>query len=535
MEEWKQITYSKNYQVSDLSNIRHINKNKNIFVNYERLKKTNTRARIYLPIIDNKNKGFYLHRIVAEHFLENPNHLPEVNHKNGDFYDNRACNLEWISKIDNMNHAVDNKLIKRFTRRVRVFNKKTNQEQLFDSITECAKHLQCSKGTISRQCNGTISQQCKVKIKTGLRSIKEVIQYDLHGNVVCTFSSSQDASKTLNIDYSGIHQCCSYYRYNDTDRPKSYKLKCFKGFIFKFGENIERLHGGVTAVKELELEISYVDIQQNDTNYEKKEEDILWKPYPELDKYLVSNTGEVKHKRTNRILQGSKVNGYRFVILNRDDDTKRNCLIHRLVAETFLENPEKNPVVNHKDTNILNNHVSNLEWVTYKENMNTKETIDNIKKGKNSKHILHIDIETGTILGKFYGASECEQSLKINCNIISNICNYYHGKKYTNQQKTYKKTQLFIFEEDKDKLSEILKIAKTEYTHEIRIVTVQFDKNTNEIINRFESGYEASKKLNIPYTGINQCCNYYNYSDTDRPQCYKLKTYKGFIFKQIKC
>ena len=436
MEEWKLITYAPHYQVSNLSNIRHINKNKNIFINYDRLKKTNTRARIHLSTIDNKHKNFYLHRIVAEHFLDNPNHLPEVNHKNGDFYDNRACNLEWISKIDNMNHAVDSQLIKKFTRRVRVFNKKTNQEQLFDSVKECAKHLQCSQGNISQQCNG--------KIKTGLRSIKEVIQYDLHGNVLCTFPSSQDASKTLNIDHSGIHQCCSYYRYNDTDRPKSYKLKCFKGFIFKFGRNID-------IVKELELEISYVDIQQNDTNYEKKEGDILWKPYPELDKYLVSNTGEVKHKRTNRILQGSKVNGYRFVNLNRDDDTKRNCLIHRLVAETFLENPEKKPVVNHKDTNILNNHVSNLEWVTYKENMNTKETIDNFKKGKKSRYILQIDIETGTILGKYYGISE------------------------------------------------------------------------------------ASKTLNIPYSGINQCCHYYNYSDTDRPECYKLKTYKGFIFKQIQC
>jgi len=425
-------------------------------------------------------------------------------------------------------------------------------------------------GTISQQCNG------KIKIgktgKTGLRSIKEVIQYDLHGNMLCTFPSSQDASKTLNIDHSGIHQCCSYYRYNDTDRPKSYKLKCFKGFIFKFGENIERLHMGVAEVKE--LEISYVDIQQNDTNYEKKEGDIIWKPYPELDKYLVSNVGEVKHKRTNRILQGSKVNGYRFVILNRDDHTKRNCLIHRLVAETFLENPEKKPVVNHKDTNILNNHVSNLEWVTYKENMNTKETIDNIKKGKNSKHILHIDIETGTILGKYYGATECEKILKIDAHTVLCICNYYNGKKYTNQQKTYKKTQLFIFEEDKDKLSDVLKIAKTKYiqqtprptlqpipkptpeptskptskptpqpiprttpqtTPKTRIITVQLDKNTNEIINRFESGYEASKTLNIPYSGINQCCHYYNYSDTDRPPCYKLKTYKGFIFKQIQC
>ena len=254
---------------------------------------------------------------------------------------------------------------------------------------------------------------------------------------------------------------------------------------------------------------------------------------------MVSNTGEVKHKRTNRILKGSKVSGYRFVNIYRDDRTKKNCLIHRLVAQTFLENPEKKPVVNHKDTNILNNHVSNLEWVTYKENMNTKETINNLKKGKNSKNILQINIETGDIVCKFYGASEGSQILNIHPSLILSICNYYYGgvKKIYNKTKTYNKTHIFIFEEDVDKLPDILNIAKTDNSHDSgpkkRIVTVQIDKTTNQIINTFESGYDASKKLKFKYTGINQCCNYHKYTDEDRPKCYKLKTYNGFIFKQI--
>lgn len=47
----------------------------------------------------------------------------------------------------------------------------------------------------------------------------------------------------------------------------------------------------------------------------------------------------------------------------------KNIAIHRLVAKTFIPNPDNKPWVNHKDGNKLNNHVSNLQWTTIKENI----------------------------------------------------------------------------------------------------------------------------------------------------------------------
>lgn len=94
------------------------------------------------------------------------------------------------------------------------------------------------------------------------------------------------------------------------------------------------------------------------------------------NKYQVSNFGRVKSlSRTiiggwktrtlsERILKVSNRNGYLSVFLGRE---YRNN-IHRLVAETFILNPENKTQINHKDGNKHNNHVNNLEWVTQSEN-----------------------------------------------------------------------------------------------------------------------------------------------------------------------
>lgn len=71
-------------------------------------------------------------------------------------------------------------------------------------------------------------------------------------------------------------------------------------------------------------------------------------------------TGNTK----KRIETLNKKRGYFYI-----RTSNRNFLVHRLVASAFIVNPENKPTVNHKDGNKLNNHVSNLEWATYKENV----------------------------------------------------------------------------------------------------------------------------------------------------------------------
>lgn len=77
----------------------------------------------------------------------------------------------------------------------------------------------------------------------------------------------------------------------------------------------------------------------------------------------------IRHKKGRVLKQHINTAGYYSVQLCKDGMTKR-MMTHRLIAITFLLNPENKREVNHKDSNRLNNNLNNLEWVTSKENTN---------------------------------------------------------------------------------------------------------------------------------------------------------------------
>ena len=84
-------------------------------------------------------------------------------------------------------------------------------------------------------------------------------------------------------------------------------------------------------------------------------------------RYFISNFGRVFSKKSNKVMKNRVVskNGYQQITLDNSQ-----LLVHRLVAQAFIPNPNNLPCVNHKDENPGNNDFRNLEWCTYKYNSN---------------------------------------------------------------------------------------------------------------------------------------------------------------------
>lgn len=151
--------------------------------------------------------------------------------------------------------------------------------------------------------------------------------------------------------------------------------------------------------------------------------------------YQVSNLGRVKslkRKTINnrcfkeRILKtGLETVGYYSVVLCKEKQKTKT--IHRLVAETFIPNPNNYPCVNHKNGIKTDNRIENLEWCTYREN--TKHAIDVIQTNKgpvgnknHCKQISQYDLQHNFIR-KWDSLTSASKYLNITPSAISQCLN----------------------------------------------------------------------------------------------------------------
>ena len=152
----------------------------------------------------------------------------------------------------------------------------------------------------------------------------------------------------------------------------------------------------------------------------------IWKPIKDYEGiYEVSNLGRIK--TLSRTINGRKMpekikkldktkQGYLRIELSKNKINKKYS-VHRLVAQTFIDNANNYPCINHKDENKMNNNVDNLEWCTHLYN-----NLYNNKHKRNCKKIKQLD-ENYNIINIFESINEASEETNIIRTEISNCLN----------------------------------------------------------------------------------------------------------------
>ncbi len=150
MEFWKPIKgYEGYYEISNLGRVKSLSRIilKNgiyPFKSKEKIIKNRLNKYYYVTLCKNNSyKNFYIHRLIANSFLPNPDKKLCVNHINGIKTDNSINNLEWATHKENTIHATDIGLINQ--KGENSYNSKLNKEQVLEIIKSNLPHRELSK------------------------------------------------------------------------------------------------------------------------------------------------------------------------------------------------------------------------------------------------------------------------------------------------------------------------------------------------------------------------------------------------------
>ena len=221
----------------------------------------------------------------------------------------------------------------------------------------------------------------------------------------------------------------------------------------------------------------------------------IWKQVPEkYGNYQVSNMGRLRHSELKKIKK-TRIHKTGYVYGKTTKDNKKiNIKMHRLVAETFIQNPKNKPCVNHINGIKTDNRTENLEWVTYKENSDHAIRTGLIDYSKLDKSHSYTAVrqftKNGVFIRDWNSIKQAAGELRISKSAISDVCSHRYISaggyrwQYINKPKHIKNNK--------------------DHNYKTKKVYV-YDCNYN-LIYTFESLNKASMFLNIPKSSLSVAC-----------------------------
>lgn len=152
-----------------------------------------------------------------------------------------------------------------------------------------------------------------------------------------------------------------------------------------------------------------LEIWKDIRDYENLYKGSNWGRVKSLDRWVKSKSGSVRLCKGRILKPSTNKDGYLYVNLWKNGKGKK-FLVHRLVVEAFIPNPNNLPQVNHRDENPQNNNVENLEFCSAKYNTNfgnrNKKIAEKMTNGKLSKKVLQYTLD-GQFVREWESTREC--------------------------------------------------------------------------------------------------------------------------------
>lgn len=236
------------------------------------------------------------------------------------------------------------------------------------------------------------------------------------------------------------------------------------------------------------------------------------KPLPFSDDYYVNDLGEVFSNKKGNMKQmkvRESTSGYFTISLHcknidgrkKNDRNVHSYQVHRLIAETWIPNPKKLPVVNHKDGDKKNNAMTNLEWVSHSQNV--RHSLDVLKNRGHIKSVIQVTLE-GKFVCKYPSLVDAEKATKIDSRSICLVC---QGKRRKAGE------YVWFYEKDYVQGRGMRKLAQCKKVR-------QFMRD-GTFVKEYESVQDAAKAVGALHSNIsNACLN-------------RLQTSKGYIWRYI--
>ena len=332
-------------------------------------------------------KHFFVHYLVATLFV--PGKTEErkyVNHINENKRDNASCNLEWCTLKENSDHSTSKKVCKMDPITGKILN-------TFNSISDAARHIQPDRKStydrgISRCCHNKQKQYAGFKwqfadqtqIKTPHPNDEEIWKPIKH---YPSYQISNTGKARHTKTKKELHQTIQKDNRYMINLSKNGMRKKFaihilvaKHFIKDFeNDYVFHIDGDKSnnASSNLRIESrkeakAKLEIKKNAKI--KNLEGEVWKEIENFPSYKISNKCRVQNVKTGRLLKQTVKttrygDSYKVVMLRKKSGKETTVMMHRLMAETFVKNPNENKYIRHIDGNRCNNKIQNIEWVDH--------------------------------------------------------------------------------------------------------------------------------------------------------------------------